>query len=343
MITIEKNPETKSAVSAIMQSMFDQRNYLADILEYLEKQLTPGMERQVEGILKKYGMHGGSLALDERILTDNPYFRNISFDKVDFPTVKYSKDVIPKRTLMNTDFNRQLGKYLFHYHPVGYFNIDLAMPSLKEGNITWMSPAPSEIISMAEGIEKGSGKCLTMGLGIGFLPYMWLLKDEVESVTVIEHNKDVIDLFNRVIRPQFNTGKNLEIIHGDAFEYFNEEYLRGFDYAYIDFWESNEDGLDDYIRLMEKNVDLPHVDYWIEGSILSLVKQIVALYLITLYQGRSITDFIASLDDDNRRLARKANKFFKRRTDAISTEEGLLHLIHDRNVLRDMLSVPVSM
>jgi hypothetical protein len=288
-------------------------------------------------------MPGGSLELDERILTDNPYYRNISLDKVDSPTVKYSRDIIPKRTLMNTDFNRQLGKYLFHYHPVGYFNIDLEMPSLKEGNITWMSPAPSEIISMGEGIENGTGKCLTMGLGIGLLPYMWLLKDEVESVTVIEHNKDVIDLFNKVIRPQFNTGKSLEIIHGDAFEYFNEDFLRGFDYAYIDFWESNEDGLDDYIRLMEKKVDLQHIDYWIEESILSLVKQIVALYLITLYQGRSITDFITSLDDDNRRLARKANKFFKRRTDVISTEEELLHLIHDRSVLRDLLSVPVSM
>jgi len=252
MIVIEKNPETKTAISAIMQSMFDQRNYLADILEYLEKPLTPGMERKVEDILGKYGMPGGSLELDERILTDNPYYRNISLDKVDSPTVKYSRDIIPKRTLMNTDFNRQLGKYLFHYHPVGYFNIDLEMPSLKEGNITWMSPAPSEIISMGEGIENGTGKCLTMGLGIGLLPYMWLLKDEVESVTVIEHNKDVIDLFNKVIRPQFNTGKSLEIIHGDAFEYFNEDFLRGFDYAYIDFWESNEDGLDDYIRLMEE-------------------------------------------------------------------------------------------
>ncbi|MBP1920969.1 hypothetical protein [Youngiibacter multivorans] len=343
MISIEKNQEIKTAISAIMQSMFDQRNYLADILEYLEKPLTPGMEKKVETILKKYGMPGESLALDERVLTENPYFKNIRLDKIETPTVKYSKDIIPKRTLMNTDFNRQLGKYLFHYHPVGYFNIDLEMPSLKEGNITWMSPAPSEIISMGDGVEKGTGKCLTMGLGIGLLPYLWLLKDEVESVTVIEHNKDVIDLFNKVILPQFNTSKSLEIIHGDAFEYFTDEFLNRFDYAYIDFWESNEDGLVDYIRLMEKKVTLPHIDFWIEESILSLAKQIVALYLITLYQGRSITEFIASLDEDNRRLARKANKFFKKRTEVISTEEELLYLIHDRKLLRELLSVPVSM
>ena len=342
MISIEKNQAVETAIKNLMQSMFEQRNYLADILEYLEKPLTQAMERKVEGILKKYGMPSESLAIDERILTDNPYFRNIRLDRIGSEAVKYSKDIIPKRTLMNTDFNRQLGKYLFHYHPVGYFNIDLEMPSLKEGNITWMSPAPSEIISMEEGIRKGTGKCLTMGLGIGLLPYLWLLKDEVESVTVIEHNKDVIDLFNKVIRPQFNTGKSLEIIHGDAFEYFNEEFLNRFDYAYIDFWESNEDGLDDYIRLMEKNVSLSHVDFWIEESILSLVKQIVALYLITLYQKRNITDFITSLDEDNRKLARKANKFFKKRTDVISTEEELLNLINDRMLLRELLSVPVS-
>jgi spermidine synthase len=88
---------------------------------------------------------------------------------------------------------------------------------------------------MRDGIEKGHGKCMTMGLGIGVLPYLWLLKDEVESVTIVEFNQDVIDLFEKYIRPQFKTHKKLEIIHGNAFDYYKVEFLNQFDYVYVDF------------------------------------------------------------------------------------------------------------
>lgn len=67
-------------------------------------------------------------------------------------------------------------------------------------------------------IKKGYGKCMTAGLGIGVLPYLWLLKDNVESVVVVEFNKEVICLFEEYIRTQFKTNKTLKIIHGDAFD-----------------------------------------------------------------------------------------------------------------------------
>lgn len=342
MINIARNKEIEAAMKSIIQSLYDQIDYLSEMLEYLERPVTHGIEKRIASINKKYGIPFNSLSYDERILTENPYFKNISLENIDSPSVSYLKNTIPERTLMNMGFNRPLGKYLFNYHTVGYFPRDIEMPSLREGSTTWMSPAPSEIISMDEGIRKGTGKCLTMGLGIGFLPYMWLQKDDVESVTIIENNKDVIDLFDRVIRPQFKTGKRLDIIHGDAFEYYNEDFLGRFDYVYIDFWESNDDGLKDYIRLMEKRVDLPHVDYWIEGSILFLVEQTVALYLFTLYQKEDLSAFISSSDYETRLISRKANKYFKTRNDTISTEEELLALIHDRKVLRELLSIKVS-
>lgn len=71
---------------------------------------------------------------------------------------------------------------------------------------------------------------MTMGLEIGVLSYLWLLKDEVDSITVVEVNQDVIDLFEKYIRPQFRTDKKLEIIHVDAFDYYNEEFLNQFNY-----------------------------------------------------------------------------------------------------------------
>lgn len=338
MIRFERNRELDTAMKNLLLSMVDVNDYISHILEYTGKVLTPKMEKQLIEILKKYNVPHDNLKYDLKMLTGNPYYRNIRLDNVRFKTVRYEKDAIKKRTLISMDFHKPMGKYLFHYHPMGYFETDVEMPVLKEGDKVWMSPAISEVKSMEDGIEKGHGKCLTMGLGIGLLPYLWLLKDEVDSVTVVEFNQDVIHLFETFIRPQFPTHKKLEIIHGDAFDYYNEDFLNQFDYAYLDFWESTEDGLECYTRLMKKRINLPHVDYWLEDSMLHDVKYVVAPYLYTVYEGKSIVDFISSIEGESKELAKKINRYFKTRNDMIRTENELLSIIHGKDVLREILA-----
>ena len=338
MISFERNTELNIAMKNLLLSMMEVRNYITDILNYNEKVLTPQKEKNLIEILKKYNVPHDNLKYDLKLITENPYYRDIKLDNVNTKTVRYEKATIKKRTLMSMNFHKPIGKYLFHYHPLGYFEADIDLPVLKEGEKVWMSPALSEIESMRDGIEKGHGKCLTMGLGIGVLPYLWLLKDEVESVTVVEFNQDVIDLFEKYIRPQFKSSKKLEIFHGNAFDYYNENFLKEFDYVYVDFWESTEDGLALYTKLMEKKIDLPHIDYWIEDSILNDVKYIVAPYLNTIYQGNSIVDFISSFDENSRKLAIKINRYFKTRNDVIKTEDELLRIIHGKDVLRKILA-----
>lgn len=338
MINFEKNAEIDLTMKNLILSMVDMNNYLTDILNYTDSVLTPQSEKELIKILKKYKVPHEGLKYDLKRLTNNPYYKNIKFENVLTDTVWYENSIIKKRTLMNMDFHKPLGKYLFHYHPLGYFDSDINLQVLKDKNRVWMSPAISEITSMNYGIEKGHGKCLTLGLGIGVLPYLWLLKAEVESVTIVEFNKDVIDLFEKYIKPQFKTNKKLEIIHGNAMDYFTEDFLKKFDYVYADFWESTEDGLELYTKLMEKKVNLSHVDYWIEDSILYSLKNIIAPYLFTLYENKSISTFISSLDNQSRTLAKKVNKYFKRNTDIVTTEEELLYFIHNKKVLREILA-----
>lgn len=338
MIRFERNTELNIAIKNLICSMVDMNDYITTILNYTEKILTPQKEKELIKILKKYNIPHEDLKYDSKVLTENPYFENIKLDSVDTDTVNYEISTIKKRTLISMNFHKPIGKYLFHYHPIGYFETDIDMPVLKECNKVWMSPAISEIESMGDGIEKGHGKCLTMGLGIGVLPYLWLLKDEVESVTIVEFNQDVIDLFEKYIKPQFRTDKKLEIIHGDAFDYYNEEFLNQFDYVYVDFWESSGDGLKLYTRLMKKKINLPHVDFWVEDSILCDVKYIVAPFLYAVYEGKSVTDFISSIDGDSKELAMKVNRYFKTRNDMIRTEDELLRIIHGRDVLREILA-----
>lgn len=338
MIRFERNTELDIAMKNLIRSMIDVGDYITTILNYTERILTLQDEKDLIEILKKYNVPHDGLKYDLKVLTENPYFRDIKLDSVDSGTVNYEKATIKKRTLMNMNFHQPMGKYLFHHHPIGYFETDIDLPVLKEGSKVWMSPAISEIESMGDGIEKGHGKCLTMGLGIGVLPYLWLLKDEVESVTVVEINQDVIDLFEKYIRPQFRTRKRLEIIHGDAFDYYNEDFLNQFDYVYVDFWESSGDGLGLYTRLMKKKRDLPHVDYWVEDSMLYDVKYIVAPYLCAVYEGKSVTDFISSIDGELKELVKKVNRYFKTRNDVIRTEDELLRIIHGKDVLREILA-----
>lgn len=337
MIQLEKNWEVDKAIKKLIRSILDVNSYLSAVLKYIGQVITPQREKELISILKRYSIPCPGLKQEEKFLTNNPYFQNIKLENINYGAVSYEQAVIEKRTLINLDFSKPLGKYLFHYHPLGYFDQDLHLPVLKEGDTVWMSPAISEINSMKTGIKKGHGKCLTMGLGIGVLPYLWLLKDEVKSVTVIEFNKDVIYLFDNYIRPQFKLDKKLKIIHGDAFDYYNEEFLNQFDYVYIDFWESTADGLKYYTKLMEKGIVLEHVDYWIEDAILYDLKYILTLYLCSLYQGKNIADFISSLDNETRGYAKKINLYFEEKNDVIKTEAQLLKIIHNKGLLREIL------
>ena len=339
MIKFENNSQLDTTMKNLILSMIEVSEYLNEILNYTEKVLTPKMERELIKTLQKYHLPYSSLKYDVKKLTDNPYYKNIKLDNVRTGTVWYEKALIKKRTLMSMNFHKSLGKHLFHYHPIGYFENDVYLPVLKEGkDKVWMSPAVSEIESMNDGIQKGYGRCMTMGLGIGVLPYLWLNKEEVESVTIVEFNKNVIDLFNKYIGPQFPQNKKIEIIHGNALDYYNQEFLNQFDYVYIDFWESNEDGLEHYTKLMEKRVDYKNIDFWIEDSMLSDVKYIITPYLNTLYQGKSIAEYISSLEGLDQVIAKKANRYFKLREDTITSEEKLLNVIHNREVLREILA-----
>jgi hypothetical protein len=49
-------------------------------------------------------------------------------------------------------------------------------------------------------------------------------------------------------------------------------------------------------------------------------------------------EFISSMEDDSKELAKKVNKYFKTRNDVIRTEDELLCVIHGKDVLRKILS-----
>lgn len=135
--------------------------------------------------------------------------------------------VIPKGKILQT-YKKEIGMFRDE------FAEDYPIMALTEGNkedmTTWMSDTPFEIECMKDVIEFARGDVLICGLGIGLLPTLIKDKPEVKSITVVELEKDVIDL----VWNQIKTDK-MRIINADAIK-FLADAAEKFDTIHIDLW-----------------------------------------------------------------------------------------------------------
>ncbi|MEN6313275.1 MAG: rRNA adenine N-6-methyltransferase family protein [Clostridiaceae bacterium] len=134
-----------------------------------------------------------------------------------------------------------------------------------------MSNTPMEKGTNIDVIRFSHGKVLIAGLGIGMILTEILENEKVESVTVIEKYKDVIDL----VAPSFNSPK-LKIIHADIMEWKPDkgDY---YDTIYFDIWpDICTDNLDEIKTLhlrarYWKNKSNPHV--WVDSWMYAELKR----------------------------------------------------------------------
>lgn len=161
---------------------------------------------------------------------------------------------------------------------VGYFRERFSFPAILENGVEWMTLTPNEIRTMEEPIGAAHGNVLTLGLGLGYFAFMVSEKQEVDSVTVVEKNPDVIALFRELLLPQFPNREKIRIIEADALAYLKHDGKRqGFDFVFADLWHDQSDGLDLYLKLRKMEELLPSAvfSYWIEPTLLATLRQMV--------------------------------------------------------------------
>ena len=109
-----------------------------------------------------------------------------------------------------------------------------------------MTLLPNEINSQIRYVDEAFGKALTYGLGLGYYALEVALKKEVESVTVVDIDEEVISLFSSKILPLFprEAAAKIRIIKADAFEFAEKLKDGSFDYIYADIWHDAADGVD---------------------------------------------------------------------------------------------------
>lgn len=126
-----------------------------------------------------------------------------------------------------------------------------------------MSNTRMEKETNQEFVDNAHGKVLIGGLGIGLILLPILVKPEVEEVTIIEYNKDVINLVEPQLRSYFNN--KVKIINDSVFEYvpsqeFNTIYMDVWNFVNSNIYESEMEPLlefyQDYIVPDDENAYL---------------------------------------------------------------------------------------
>lgn len=158
---------------------------------------------------------------------------------------------------------------------LAFFTKRVLFPTLYEKETPWMSVCPSEINSMREAIASARGRVLVLGLGLGYYAHAIAEKREVESVTVVELSREVIDLFERAIQPKLDFHGKLTLVQSDAIEFLRKTKVGEFDFCFADIWEGALDGAKWYKEILPHASRLKGTEfaYWIEDAILAYLEK----------------------------------------------------------------------
>ena len=211
------------------------------------------------------------------------------------------------------------------FSQIGYFSNKFPYLALTEGNNIWMSLNPNEIETMKPFIEKGKGNVLVLGLGMGYVPYMLSLKKDVENITIIEKDQDVIDLFYNLIWPKFVNKEKIKIIKDDAIKYAEKHH--NYDYIFADLWHDPEDGLPLFINLKRINKD---IDCWLNTSLYALLRRCMVTLLEETLNGAQEGDYKLSKNYTDKVI----NHFYQKTKNLpIKNKKDLDNLLRDETLL----------
>ena len=124
---------------------------------------------------------------------------------------------------------------------------------LMRNNEMVMSDTPDEIDDLRLIISVATGSVLINGLGLGILPMIISEKENVKEITIIEIDRDVIDLVGKYVEDRCKKyDTEITIIHADAFTWKPPKGKR-YNAVWHDIWNYIcEDNLSEMTKLHRK-------------------------------------------------------------------------------------------
>lgn len=265
----------------------------------------------------------------------NPYYRNISFsdNKIGDWEISYNT-YYPYEGFIFKDVISHPSDLYAEYTSFGYFTSYFRYLTVMQKNQVWMSITPHEINTMQPAIDLVGGSVAVFGLGLGYFPYMISLKSNVKRIVIVEKDPEVISLFTDFILPQFSHREKITIVQDEAFEYAHNKMNKDkFDFAFVDLWKNEFDGLSLYLR-MKKNEKIntgTHFLYWIEDSLVVMIRRC----LLTLID----EELGGSTDEDYKKAGNIFDKCINRfhfllKNQKINSYADILSLLTKDNLLR---------
>ena len=231
---------------------------------------------------KDHKLKENIVKLDVNEYTNNPYNKAINLENVTDGLYKFEyQSFKPYEGFLIQDISAD--ENLVEQTKIGYFDTEYKYLTLSYDNNIWMLITPHEINTMKDAINKAYGNVVTFGLGLGYFAYMCSIKENVSSVTIVEKDEKIIELFKKHILPQFESKNKINIVHDDALEYCKHNFAH--DYAFVDLWRDTNDGLQLYIKM--KQASKIHLttkfEYWIEEAMIQVVRRaMIAMFYETI-------------------------------------------------------------
>lgn len=147
---------------------------------------------------------------------------------------------------------------------------------LMRGQKTWMSTAPMEVESQRIGVDFARGHVVIFGLGMGWSTAMSALRPEVEQITVVEMDENVLAMHEQIKlfeRLPGGVGEKVRIVHADALEWKPDSHV---DLLMPDIWVDMVSwGRAEEVHDMQDNVGADMIYFW--GQELELARHAVRL------------------------------------------------------------------
>lgn len=207
---------------------------------------------------------------DQAYFEENHYFANITVPNVEIGDISLGHAAFEEGdvSLWNPLRPRPIRGLNFPIACISWTTDPVKYPVLYENGVAWMSITPNEIETMRKQIEEASGEVLTLGCGLGYYAYMVSEKRNVSSVTIVEKNPAVIDIFREYILPQFPYEDKVQIVQADAFDYLRSIEDGQYTYCFADLWAHSSD-IVPYLKVHRicDRFTQTKVSYWIQDGL----------------------------------------------------------------------------
>lgn len=234
-----------------------------------EKDINPNILHRNNDLIT--ALYHYTTELKPDFITDNPFVRKLTLQPGSDGIFTFTNHKIDAYVPFTHGSQKQYGGR--KVQPIAYFNQAVRYPVIMKNEKMLFAMSGQVFLDYDSLIRPVSKDVLICGLKAGYLAYMLQRKQSVTSVTVVEHDAEVIHLFKEQILPQFENPDKIHIIQDDAYEYL-QRHEKDYHWIIDDLYQYFHNHIDSLIRMAAIGNAYSHTRflYWEEGNMLDNIR-----------------------------------------------------------------------